>query len=94
LRYLRSFPFDRIKIDRTFVQEMLHNGESAAIISAVVALSQKLRILTTAEGVETEAQMARVREEGCDTAQGYLIGRPSPAAELWPFLPGRQAELA
>jgi diguanylate cyclase (GGDEF)-like protein/PAS domain S-box-containing protein len=94
LRYLRSFPFDRIKIDRSFVQEMLDNDESAAIISAVVALSQKLGILTTAEGVETEAQMVRVREEGCDTAQGYLIGRPSPAADLWTFLRGRQEELA
>jgi diguanylate cyclase (GGDEF)-like protein len=89
LRYLRSFPFDRIKIDRTFIQEILTNNESAAIISAVVALSRRLGILTTAEGVETAEQMERVREEGCDTAQGYLIGRPSPAAELERFLPLR-----
>ncbi len=87
LRYLRSFPFDRIKIDRSFIQEILTNNESAAIISAVVALSRRLGILTTAEGVETAEQMERVREEGCDTAQGYLIGRPVPATELGRFLP-------
>ena len=94
LRYLRSFPFDRIKIDRSFIQEILTNNESAAIISAVVSLSRRIGILTTAEGVETAEQLARVREEGCDTAQGYLIGRPSPASELARFLPVRLAETA
>jgi diguanylate cyclase (GGDEF)-like protein len=94
LRYVRSFPFDRIKIDRSFIQEILTNNESAAIVSAVVALSRRLGIFTTAEGVETAEQMARVREEGCDTAQGYLIGKPSPVAELGRFLPVRLAETA
>ena len=94
LRYLRSFPFDRIKIDRSFIQEILTNDESAAIISAVVALSRRLGILTTAEGVETAEQLKRVRKEGCDTAQGFLIGRPSPAAELARFLPVPLAALA
>jgi diguanylate cyclase (GGDEF)-like protein/PAS domain S-box-containing protein len=82
LQYLRSFPFDRIKIDRSFIHEMLSNNESAAIISAVVALSQRLGIMTTAEGVETEEQMARIQAEGCNTVQGFWIGRPAPAAEV------------
>ena len=94
LGYLRSFPFDRIKIDRSFIQEISTNSESAAIISAVVALSRRIGILTTAEGVETPEQLARVREEGCDAAQGYLIGRPAPATELGRFLPVRLAEPA
>ena len=94
LRYLRSFPFDRIKIDRSFIQEILTNNESAAIISAVVALSRRLGILTTAEGVETPEQLARVRDEGCDTAQGYLIGRPAPASELQRYRRMQLAETA
>jgi diguanylate cyclase (GGDEF)-like protein/PAS domain S-box-containing protein len=79
LRYLRSFPFDKIKIDQSFVQEMLSNAECAAIIDAVIGIGRRLGIVTTAEGVETEAQLRRLIEEGCDMAQGYLIGRPEPA---------------
>jgi diguanylate cyclase (GGDEF)-like protein/PAS domain S-box-containing protein len=86
LQYLRSFPFDRIKIDRSFIREMLSNNESAAIISAVVALSQRLGIMTTAEGVETEEQMARIQAEGCNTVQGFWIGRPAPATEVARYL--------
>jgi EAL domain-containing protein (putative c-di-GMP-specific phosphodiesterase class I) len=78
LRYLRSFPFDKIKIDRSFVDEMLSNEECAAIIEAVIGIGRRLRIGTTAEGVETEAQLRRLCEEGCDMVQGYLIGRPEP----------------
>ncbi len=81
LRYLRSFPFDRIKIDQSFVQEMLSNAESAAIIEAVIGIGRRLGIATTAEGVETEAQLRRLADQGCDMAQGYLIGRPEPASE-------------
>jgi diguanylate cyclase (GGDEF)-like protein/PAS domain S-box-containing protein len=79
LRYLRSFPFDKIKIDRSFVQEMLSNEESATIVAAVIGIGRRLGITTIAEGVETEAQMTRLREEGCDMVQGFLIGRPEPA---------------
>ncbi len=81
LRYLRSFPFDKIKIDRSFVQEMLSNEECATIIDAVIGIGRRLGITTTAEGVETPEQMGRLCEEGCDMVQGYLIGRPAPAAE-------------
>jgi diguanylate cyclase (GGDEF)-like protein/PAS domain S-box-containing protein len=81
LRYLRSFPFDKIKIDQSFVHEMFSNEECATIIEAVIGIGRRLGITTTAEGVETDAQMIRLREEGCDMAQGFLIGRPVPAAE-------------
>jgi EAL domain-containing protein (putative c-di-GMP-specific phosphodiesterase class I) len=81
LRYLRSFPFDKIKIDQSFVHEMFSNEECATIIEAVIGIGRRLGIATTAEGVETDAQMGRLREEGCDMVQGFLIGRPAPAAE-------------
>jgi diguanylate cyclase (GGDEF)-like protein/PAS domain S-box-containing protein len=81
LRYLRSFPFDKIKIDQSFVHEMLSNEECATIIDAVIGIGRRLGITTTAEGVETDEQLGRLRAEGCDMAQGYLIGRPEPAAE-------------
>jgi diguanylate cyclase (GGDEF)-like protein len=81
LRYLRSFPFDKIKIDQSFVHEMFSNEECATIIEAVIGIGRRLGITTTAEGVETDAQMGRLTEEGCDMVQGFLIGRPEPAAE-------------
>jgi diguanylate cyclase (GGDEF)-like protein/PAS domain S-box-containing protein len=81
LRYLRSFPFDKIKIDQSFVHEMLSNEECAAIIDAVIGIGRRLGITTTAEGVETDEQLARLCEEGCDMVQGYLIGRPMPASD-------------
>ena len=94
LRYLRSFPFDRIKIDRSFIQDMLTSNESAAIIAAVVALGRRLGISTTAEGVETEQQLARVKAKGCDTVQGFLIGRPVPGPEAARFLHPPAVQLA
>jgi diguanylate cyclase (GGDEF)-like protein len=75
LRYLRDFPFDKLKIDRSFVRDL---GESSAIsiIRAVTGLAASLGIVTAAEGVETEAQLEQLRSEGCDQAQGFLISRP------------------
>ncbi len=86
LRYLRSFPFDKIKIDRSFVAEMLDNKQSAAIIQAVLGLGQRLGITTTAEGVETIAQRDYLEQEGCNVLQGYLIGGPQPAEEAARFV--------
>jgi len=80
LRYLRSFPFDRIKIDQSFVHEMFSNEGCATIIEAVLGIGRRLGITTTAEGVETIEQLNRLREDGCDMVQGFLIGRPEPAA--------------
>jgi diguanylate cyclase (GGDEF)-like protein/PAS domain S-box-containing protein len=82
LSYLRSFPFDRIKIDQSFVRDLSANAESTAIIRAVVGLGSSLGIATTAEGVETLDQLKRVRAEGCDAVQGYFFSQPRPASEI------------
>ncbi|QKC86250.1 EAL domain-containing protein [Mesorhizobium sp. NZP2077] len=82
LSYLRSFPFNRIKIDRSFVSLMCESAESRAIVKAVAELGTTLGMTTTAEGVETEDQYRLVRENGCTDVQGWLFGRPMPASEL------------
>ena len=82
LSYLRSFPFDKIKIDRSFVTELATREDSMAIVRAVTGLGKSLGIVTTAEGVETDAQFDLLRQEGCTQAQGYLFSPPRPAAEV------------
>lgn len=82
LNYLRLFPFDRIKIDRSFVKEISANADCAAIVSAVAGLGRSLHIGTVAEGVETETQLMLARAAGCTEAQGYLFGKPRSSSEL------------
>jgi diguanylate cyclase (GGDEF)-like protein len=82
LGYLRSFPFDKIKIDRSFVSEIAQDEDCAAIIRAISGLGRSLRIRTTAEGVETAAQLGRLRDEGCSEVQGYYFSPPRPASEV------------
>ena len=82
LSYLRSFPFDKIKIDQSFVRDLVDNKESMSIIRAVTGLGHSLRMKTTAEGVETFEQLDKLREEGCTEVQGYLFSHPQPAREL------------
>ncbi|HLW89892.1 MAG TPA: EAL domain-containing protein [Roseiarcus sp.] len=82
LSYLRMFPFDTIKIDRSFVGDMLTRADCAAIVSAVTSLSRTLGITTTAEGVETPEQLELLRAAGCTLAQGFMLSKPRPAAEL------------
>jgi diguanylate cyclase (GGDEF)-like protein/PAS domain S-box-containing protein len=82
LSYLRSFPFDKIKIDRSFVSELAAGGESMAIVRAVTALGRSLGISTTAEGVETAEQLSLLRSEGCNEVQGFLFSPALPAAEV------------
>jgi diguanylate cyclase (GGDEF)-like protein len=82
LSYLRIFPFDKIKIDKSFVSEMSRMDVCAAIVCAVANLGRSLDIVTTAEGVETKEQLELLRAAGCTQAQGYLFGRPCPLAEL------------
>jgi diguanylate cyclase (GGDEF)-like protein len=82
LSYLRSFPFDKIKIDQSFVRDLVENKGSMSIIRAVTGLGRSLSMKTTAEGVETQEQLDRLREEGCTEVQGYLFSRPRPASEL------------
>ena len=78
LRYLQAFPFDKIKIDKSFVDELGHNLQSQAIIRAVIGLAHGLALPVLAEGVETKDQMEFLKREHCDEIQGYLIGRPQP----------------
>ena len=82
LSYLRSFPFDKIKIDQTFVRDILHDSDALAIIKAVLDLGSSMGVTTTAEGVETQAQLDALRGQGCAEIQGYFISRPAPAAEI------------
>src|SRR5262249_20185042 len=82
LSYLRSFPFDKIKIDRSFISELATGKDSLAMVRAVTGLGKSLGITTTAEGVETDAQLEMLCREGCTQAQGYLISKPRPIAEI------------
>jgi diguanylate cyclase (GGDEF)-like protein len=82
LSLLRSFPFDRIKIDRSFVRDLGEREDALSIIRAVVGLGNSLGMQTTVEGVETELQLRTVRAEGCGEVQGYWYSRPARAAEL------------
>ena len=76
LSYLRSFPFDKIKIDKSFVDSVAHDDSSAAIVRAIVDLANALHMETTAEGVEDSEQLAELRGQGCSSIQGYLFSRP------------------
>ena len=81
LSYLRLFPFDKMKIDRSFVRELTTNADSLAFIRTIVSLGSSLGLRVCVEGVETEEQYEIVRALGCAEVQGYLIGRPQPAAD-------------
>ena len=78
LSYLQSFPFDKIKIDQSFISKLSENSQSEAIIRAVIGLGRGLDLPVIAEGVETEEQLAFLSKEGCNEMQGFLIGRPKP----------------
>lgn len=82
LSYLRKFPFDRIKIDQSFVREIGKQSDCGAIIRAVIALSRDLGMATTAEGVETRAQLCALAEAGCSDIQGYLFSKPIPLRDI------------
>ena len=82
LSYLRSFPFDKIKIDKSFVKDVLVHPESLVIVRAVAGLGLSFGVPTTAEGVETREQFEQIREAGCTQCQGYLFGRAIPNAEV------------
>ncbi len=82
LSYLKRFPFDTLKIDRSFVRD-LEDVDTAAIVRAIVGLAGRLGISVTAEGVETAAQRSKLKRLGCNEAQGFLIGAPVPEAELF-----------
>jgi diguanylate cyclase (GGDEF)-like protein/PAS domain S-box-containing protein len=81
LSYLQSFPFDKIKIDHSFISNIEYDGQSAAIVRAVIGLGKGLNLAVVAEGVETNEQLDFLSREACDEVQGYLIGRPRPIAD-------------
>jgi EAL domain-containing protein (putative c-di-GMP-specific phosphodiesterase class I) len=94
LSYLRSFPFDKIKIDRCFINDLSEtDADSLAIVRAVAGLGGALGIATTAEGVETQAQLDRVRAEGCTEMQGYLFCAPKSADDVSRLFFPRQAAI-
>jgi predicted signal transduction protein with EAL and GGDEF domain len=82
LSYLHSFPFNKIKIDKSFIHDLTTNKESMSIVRAVTGLGKSLGIKTTAEGVETPEQLDRLRQKGCTEAQGNLFSGPRPVSEL------------
>ncbi len=86
LSYLKKMPMDCIKIDKSFLSGMLENAADFQIIASTIAMVQKLQLQVVAEGVETREQLELLRQQGCDIAQGYLIARPIPQAELAGFL--------
>jgi diguanylate cyclase (GGDEF)-like protein len=82
LSYLRSFPFDKIKIDKSFIQDIDTNKDSTVIVAAIIGLANSFGMTTVAEGVETEQQLATLREQGCKRVQGFLFSRPVQAAQV------------
>lgn len=82
LRYLRSFNFDKIKIDKSFIRDLSTSQSSVAIVRAVCGLARSFGASTTAEGVETDDQLAQIRAEGCTDMQGYVFSMPLPVGEI------------
>lgn len=87
LSYLQQFPLDELKIDRSFITELTVSDKSAALVSGIITMARGLNLRIVAEGVETEAQLAKLRELGCDLCQGYLFSKPVPAEQI-PALAG------
>ncbi len=90
LNYLHQFPIDKLKIDQSFVRDVVDDPADLAITRAIAGLGHTLGLRVVAEGVETEAEAALLREAGCDELQGYLFARPMPAAELQAWMQGRK----
>jgi diguanylate cyclase (GGDEF)-like protein/PAS domain S-box-containing protein len=88
LSYLQSFPFDKIKIDRSFISNVDSNPHSAAIVRGVLGLAHGLHLPVLAEGVETQQQLAFLKKEGCEEVQGYLMGRPRPIEDYADWIGG------
>ncbi len=86
LAYLRSFPIDTLKIDHSFVRDITHDADDAAIVGAIIAMAHNLKLDVVAEGVETEAQLAMLQAQGCDSIQGFLFSRALPAEGLTQML--------
>jgi EAL domain-containing protein (putative c-di-GMP-specific phosphodiesterase class I) len=92
LSYLRSIPFDKIKIDRSFVLNLGKDKQASALMRGVIDLAHSLDLPVLAEGVETREQFEMLREASCDEVQGYLIGRPRPIEFYAPLIGGSAGE--
>ncbi len=91
LSYLKKFKVYKLKIDKSFIQDISTDGEDRAIVAAIISMARSLGLQTIAEGVETAEQLDFLREQGCNEAQGYYFGRPMPAAQIEAFLAARTA---
>lgn len=91
LSYLKQMPLDQLKIDQSFVRDVLVDANDAAIARTIVLLGQSLQLDVVAEGVETEGQRQFLADNGCDVYQGYLFGKPMPVAAFEEFAAGRVA---
>jgi EAL domain-containing protein (putative c-di-GMP-specific phosphodiesterase class I) len=94
LSYLRRFPFDKLKIDRSFIQDFESNPDASAIVAAIVTMGHCLNIRVVAEGVENEAQLELLTSHRCHQVQGYLLGRPIPSRDLAAWLAARGFQAA
>ena len=86
LAYLKRFPIDELKIDRSFIQGIAIDADDTAIVRAMIALSHELGLLVVAEGVENQQQSAMLSSQSCDVVQGFLYGRPLPLSQTTPLL--------
>ncbi len=89
LSYLKKFPFDQLKVDRSFVRDIMTDPDDAAIIRAIIAMGRSLRLSVVAEGVESEEQYAYLIEHGCTLFQGYMFGRPQALPQFESMLDER-----
>src|SRR5690606_36562058 len=87
LNYLRCFPLDVLKIDHTFVRDVVSNEQDAALARAIITMAHSMRLKVVAEGVETEEQRVFLREQGCDEVQSYLVAMPVPPDQVERFFP-------
>ncbi|MDH3663248.1 MAG: EAL domain-containing protein [Alphaproteobacteria bacterium] len=92
LSYLQRFPFDKIKIDRSFIAKLTGDADAVAIVGAVINLGRSLGMATTAEGVETSDQAVFLTGQGCEEVQGFYYARPMPAAEMASIVAATDAE--
>ncbi len=94
LSYLKRFKIYKLKIDQSFVRDITEDPEDKAIVGAIINMADSLGMQTIAEGVETEAQLAFLREQGCHEVQGYYFSRPLPAAQFETFVRAKNRDAA